>query len=224
MDKTEVRSPVKQSKQGRRAERKLQNQLKLQEQKRAARNRRFTIIGSVIAVVLIIAGFSIYSLVNANRKANTSGAPSVDTSSSVAPVVDNIACEVNEQTVYHIHAHLSLYINGQKQALTPNIGINEQQGCYYWLHTHDNSGVIHIESPQQVIYTLGNFFHIWSQQFSQLQYPIELNVQSGWQVYVDGKPYKGDFNAIPLNAHTLVTMAYNSPGIPIDTVYNWNGL
>ena len=109
----------------------------------------------------------------------------------MAPVVDNIACEVNEQVSYHIHAHVSIYINGQAQTIPANVGINQQQGCYYWLHTHDTTGVIHIEAPQPIIYTLGNFFHIWGQQFAQSQYPIELSDTTGWQVYVDGKLYKG---------------------------------
>ena len=50
-------------------------------------------------------------------------------------------------------------------------------------------------------------------------------VGSGFlQAYVDGKPYKGDFHKIPLKAHTLITLAYNSPNVKPDTTYNWNGL
>ena len=38
--------------------------------------------------------------------------------------------------------------------------------CYYWLHTHTNDGVIHVESPTQRLYTLGDFFDIWRQPLS----------------------------------------------------------
>ncbi|HTK08348.1 MAG TPA: hypothetical protein VL485_14355, partial [Ktedonobacteraceae bacterium] len=191
MDKTEVQQPVKQTKQGRRAERRLENQRREQERRRAAKQRRLLTISGIVLVAVVVIGYGLFAILNANGVINknastgTANSPSsAYTSDSVAPVVDNIACETNEQTIYHIHAHISIYINGQQQALPANIGINDQKGCYYWLHTHDTTGVIHIESPQQVTYTLGNFFHIWGQQFSQLQYPIELDQTSDWQVYL----------------------------------------
>ncbi len=34
-------------------------------------------------------------------------------------------------------------------------------GCFYWLHTHTEDGIIHIESPVQRTFTLGHFFAIW---------------------------------------------------------------
>ncbi len=225
MDKTEVQQPIKQTKQGRRAERRLENQRKEQERMRAARNRRFALIGSIVVAALVILSVIVVSVINNHKATSAPAAAAVaDTSDSIAPVVDNIACEANEQVSYHIHAHVSIYINGQQQLIPANVGINQQQGCYYWLHTHDTTGVIHIEAPQPITYKLGNFFHIWSQQFAQSQYPIELNDTTGWQVYVDGKPYQGDFNNISMTAHKLITLAYNSPKAPVDTVYNWGDL
>jgi len=64
----------------------------------------------------------------------------------------------------------------------------------------------------------------WENRFSQLGYPSQLDLTEGWQVYVNGKPFTGDFHTIPLQAHTLITLAYNSPGVRPDTNYNWNGL
>jgi hypothetical protein len=84
--------------------------------------------------------------------------------------------------------------------------------------------VVHIESPAGRSYTLGNFFDIWGGQFQQLGYPSQLDLSSGWQAYVNGKPYNGDFHKIPLTAHTIITLAYNSPNVKPDTTYNWNGL
>src|SRR5437667_372876 len=79
--------------------------------------------------------------------------------------------------------------------------------------THDSTGVIHIEAPGQQSFSLNEFFQEWSTRFPQMTYPNELDSTSGWVVYVDGKPYKGDFHTIPLVAHTLITLAYNSPGV-----------
>jgi hypothetical protein len=105
-----------------------------------------------------------------------------------------------------------------------NIGIASDQSCFYWIHVHDTSGVLHIEAPTQKIYTLGNFLNIWNTAFSQMNYPVQLATSAGWTVYVNGKSYTGDFGNIPLNAHTLITMGYNSPNITPDITYNWGSL
>jgi hypothetical protein len=109
-------------------------------------------------------------------------------------------------------------------AVPAGIGIDQNNQCYYWLHTHDVTGVLHIEAPQPGAYTLGTFFRLWEQRFSQLGYPSQLNQTTGWKVDVNGKPYNGDFHNIALSPHTLITMAYNTPDVQPDTVYNWNGL
>ena len=96
--------------------------------------------------------------------------------------VDGITCGPTEQLVYHIHAHLAVFKNGQAYTLPAGVGIpgshavNTNQGpiasggsCIYWLHTHTTDGVIHIESPSKKIYTLGNFFDEWHQPLSAKQ-------------------------------------------------------
>ena len=80
-----------------------------------------------------------------------------------------------------------------------------------------------MEAPIQSSFVLGNFLNEWSTEFNSLGYPSELD-QTGWQAYVNGKPYTGDFHKIPLQAHTLITLAYNTPHVVPDTTYNWNGL
>jgi hypothetical protein len=129
-----------------------------------------------------------------------------------------------EQTAYHIHAHVSIYINGKLFAVPQYIGIAPDGSCYYWLHTHNPDGIIHVEAPAQVSLTLGNFLDIWDSKFSQLGYPIQLADPSNWRVWVGGKPYNGNFRDITLKAHELITLAYNSPNITPDTTYNWGNL
>lgn len=69
------------------------------------------------------------------------------------------------QAVMHTHTNLSIIINGEKQYLPANIGITEQ-GMRI-IHTHDDSGQLHVESPYIRIYTLGDFFTIWGKKFSK---------------------------------------------------------
>lgn len=143
---------------------------------------------------------------------------------SAYPPVNNVSCDEGEQTAFHIHAHLTIYINGKQQPLPAGVGIAPDLSCFYWLHTHDSTGIIHIEAPKGATFTLDNFLQIWSSHFQSSGFPKELNTRTGWKVYVDGKPYTGDFHSIPLHAHTLITLAYNSPGIKPDTTFNWGNL
>lgn len=137
------------------------------------------------------------------------------------PAVNGIPCDVGEHMVYHIHIHISLYINGSASQIPGNIGIASNRSCYYWIHVHDTSGILHIESPTQKIYTLGNFLAIWSQVFPGLHYPAQLANIHEWSVYISGKAFSGDFRNIPLTTHMLITMGYHSPDITPDSVYNW---
>jgi hypothetical protein len=227
MSKQMTNTSVKQTKQERRRERREELRRREEARLRAVRNWRLTIV-TVIAVVIIAgSAFALYTF--ANRGTTGSSATTTNTNGNTsdnaayAPI-DNIACEQFEQLAYHIHVHLSLYMNGAPVEMPANIGIASDNSCIYWLHVHKTDGIIHIEAPTQKIYTLGNFFHLWSQRFPQLRYPAELDSMSDWQVFVNGKPYTGDFHAIPLTAHTLITMGYKSPGITPDTTYNWGEL
>jgi len=235
MPKPSTNQPIKAgTKQDRRRERR-EEQLRQAAAQRRATRLRWIVVGVIIAAaVLTVASFLYFthSSTSATTAATaTQAAPTVTSASTPAnagaqqalsPAVDNVQCNASEQLTYHVHAHLSLYINGKAVPVSQYVGITN--ACFYWLHTHDTSGVIHIEAPQQTTFTLGNFLHLWKQQFSQLQYPSQLDNTSSWQAYVDGKAYSGDFNAIPLNPHALITLAYHSPGVKPDTIYNWNGL
>ncbi len=65
-----------------------------------------------------------------------------------------------EGTVLHIHQHLDIWINGQKVSI-PEIGDNTSQKFIAPIHTHDETGIIHVESPVVQRFTLGQFFDIW---------------------------------------------------------------
>ena len=85
--------------------------------------------------------------------------------------VAGISCEASEQVAYHVHAHLAVYVNGSSRPIPAGIGVvspilqhtpagdfAQASRCYYWLHTHAQDGVVHIESPSLATYTLGQFF------------------------------------------------------------------
>lgn len=63
----------------------------------------------------------------------------------------------------HIHPRLEIMINGQNVTVPAGIGITEQ-GMRV-IHTHDESGRIHIESPRAHQFYLKDFFSIWGERF-----------------------------------------------------------
>jgi hypothetical protein len=142
--------------------------------------------------------------------------------------VARIQCGATEQLVYHIHAHLAVYDNGQPRSLPPGIGIpgailqQSQFGpvvgqgkCFYWLHTHTADGVIHIESPTQRIYTLGNFFDEWRQPLSATQVGT---LKGKVTAFVDGKPWTKSLRDIPLKPREVIQLDVGTATPPFQPV------
>ena len=123
--------------------------------------------------------------------------------------VDGIKCQTNEQLVYHVHAHLSIVHNGQEQLVSAQVGIPGgplTPKCYYWLHTHDTTGVIHVESPTEAKYTLGQFFDIWGQPLDTTNVAVYPVPSGQLTAYVNGQLFVGDPRTITLDAHTQVVI------------------
>lgn len=66
---------------------------------------------------------------------------------SAVPVISGVACDVDEKTAYHVHAHLNIRFEGELQPIPEDVGIGA--GCLFWLHTHAPHGVIHVEAPAE---------------------------------------------------------------------------
>jgi hypothetical protein len=213
--------------------RQTERQMRYLAQQRARRTR--VLAWSIgILLVIVIGGSVSFWIYQTRQPASASNAKAAapfqeSVFDSSYPPVDNVYCDQLEQSIEHIHVYITMYINGQAQSVPPNIGIAQgQQGasatCFYWLHTHDSSGIIHIEAPAAEPFTLGQFLDEWSQQFQSLGFPSQLLLTTGWKVWVNGKAYTHSLTAIPLDAHTIITIAYNSPNAKPATTYAWNGL
>lgn len=189
------------------ARRKLE-QVRREQRARAMRIRIFAGAGALVVVAAIVTGIALAAGggSNSNSGASAPGATGslLATTSGQASgsPVDGIQCSTSEQLAYHIHAHVSVYVNGAGRPIPAEIGINDNT-CLYWMHTHDQSGVIHIESPAQRTYTLGQFFAIWNQ-------PLTANhvgpATGQVTAFVNGKRYTGDPGSIPLTEHAVVQL------------------
>jgi len=146
--------------------------------------------------------------------------------------VDGISCNAGEQLAYHIHARLAIFVNGVARQVPAAIGIpgavaqNTQSGpfigsgtCFYWLHTHAADGIVHIESPTERTYTLGEFFDEWGQPLgTSVVGPAHGRVT----VLYNGKVFEGNPRDVPLTAHAQIQLEVGTPLVAPESI-SWAG-
>jgi hypothetical protein len=123
-------------------------------------------------------------------------------------------CAGSEGTVLHIHPYLRIAINKENVTIPADIGILSSGTCFEPVHTHDASGIIHVESAgTSTQYTLAEFFQIWSATYHSVtiggvQHQIAFNSTDilGFNadathkvvLFVDGKP-SSEYGSLVLN-------------------------
>ena len=126
--------------------------------------------------------------------------------------ISGIECHSGEAVSYHVHTLLEIYLKGEKVKIPANIGIIPGH-CMYWLHTHDETGLIHVEAPRQMKFTLGQFFDVWGQQLSS-DNVLGIDLASSnleMRMYVDGERYLGDPREIELVDNRLIILDIGPP-------------
>jgi hypothetical protein len=149
--------------------------------------------------------------------------------------IDGINCEAAEQVLFHIHAHLTIFVNGKPRRVPAGIGIAAPlevdetpvgafvagATCFMWLHTHSADGIIHTESPLQRVYTLGNFFDIWGQPLGRDRVgPARGRVTA----FFNGRVFTGNPRSIPLFAHAQIQLDVGRPLIAAERISFPRGL
>jgi hypothetical protein len=160
---------------------------------------------AAIVAVMVVGGLVIYSGVTAGPKTYAT--------------IDGVDCQSGEMLAYHIHAALEIMVDGQQVTVPKNTGI--RSNCLFWLHTHDDSGLIHIEASAQRDFTLGQFFAIWGESLSSTQL-LDKTSDATHEITatVDGQPFTGDPASIVFkNAETIV-LQYGPPfGAPPKSIF-----
>jgi hypothetical protein len=127
-----------------------------------------------------------------------------------------------ETLAVHYHAHVDININGTDVPFPQGVGYviqgNNVKGLAP-LHTHDASGVLHIESPIVKKFTLGQFF-------VELGLRLTPNCIGGFctgngkvfKVFLDGKQYTDNPNNLVLASHQEIALWYGdataTPKVP----------
>jgi hypothetical protein len=161
---------------------------------------------------------------NDNHMVGTPHWPDGDTATGAqGQPIGTFECFPTMPDTYHVHTHLSIFLDGVGLAVPSHVGIVDQSpaDCFYPVHTHDRSGKIHIEAATPGTYTLGQFFTIWGQ-------PLQTDNVAG----LTGKPIviyvtdqngvvtqaAGNWSDIELLSHREITIQV---GTPVDEIPNF---
>lgn len=124
--------------------------------------------------------------------------------------VQGLECLPTMVETYHVHSHISIFLNGEALAVPAHVGIHDggATDCFYSIHTHDKSGKVHVEAAAAGTFTLGQFFAIWGQTLSS----TEVAGLTGMPVVIyltdNGVATRatGDWQAIELTSHREITI------------------
>ncbi len=170
------------------------------------------------------------------------GGPKLATllNAATGQAVDGVQCQAGEQTVVHVHTHLSIFVDGQARVVPHGIGIPGAQSvqtaqgafvqtgsCFYWLHVHADDGIVHIESPSKTqAFTLGQFFDEWGVPLGSDQVGPARGKVTVFFSSPGKKPelYTGDPRALPLGDHYQIQLDVGTPIVAPVQVTNWGGL
>lgn len=123
-----------------------------------------------------------------------------------------------EGTALHIHAHLDVYVNGHKVPVPALVGIDNRAGFLTELHTHDTSGVIHVESPVVKSFALGQFFCEWGVKLTANCLGRYHGPVAWW---VNGVRGHGNPAQLALEAHQEIVIAAGRPPARVPTSYSF---
>ena len=131
--------------------------------------RKYIWIPSIPEYLSVVVWFSWYLLLFSQKNM---------TSREVA-----LLCTTDMATEYHIHPEVEIVIKGVKTEIPANMGV--QAICMTSIHTHEGGGVIHVESPVQKDFTLGDFFAVWKKS-SPSSVPSVISLGMIGKVTVNG--------------------------------------
>lgn len=196
------------------------------EERRRERRRWFVTFGATGAIVVALGAGAAWAIVSNNEKAEhpaaNRGTGSPPWPLPEDPLAGAKAAGLNiapsEGNALHIHAHLDVIVNGKKVPVPANLGISRAGNQLAELHTHDDTGVLHIESPSKnKRFTLGEVFSEWNVRLTPTQIGgLKTDATRTLTAYVDGKAQTGDPADIQLTAHRQIALVYGAKNAKVN--------
>ena len=116
-----------------------------------------------LLAILFFLGLCVIFYISRNRQLFLYKRPAI----SPTPLLRQLCTQHKLNDPFHQHVHLTIKINDRPVYIPANIGIYPERGCMTTIHTHDNSGIIHLEMPYAHALSLADFFKNWGKPFSR---------------------------------------------------------
>lgn len=160
--------------------------------------------------------------------------------------IDGIECVYDPEKGHHEEVHVSLIVRGRQVAVPLGIGVSNPRSepfpsgpgaggpfsgdddCVYWMHTHDYSGVAHVE-PQVAdqTFTLGQLFDLWGQPLNWSRASVYTGNVRVFRWHIDDpRPHVVELHGDPRAAnvgtrdHDETTVQVGPPWAPLPR-YVW---
>jgi hypothetical protein len=150
--------------------------------------------------------------------------------------------ETHEFLLFHVHAHLDVFVNGAPVTVPAGIGIAihdpgvkhaERNGsliygfidppcaqpCISPLHTHDPTGILHTEAKKNQFNDLGEFFTEWNVRLDDKCVGGYCKPAAPISIYVDGDPYTGNPRQIKLEDRTEIAIVIGTPPAEVPSAF-----
>lgn len=134
----------------------------------------------------------------------------------------DLSPQAGEVTKVHYHAHLDIIDAGQPVTVPADVGFVLRNGtplALTFLHTHDTTGVVHVEAPSMKPYALGQFLTEWGVSVGP-DHLGGLTTGNGnvLRTFVNGKEFHGNPGTIVLAPHQEIAIWYGpaseTPHVP----------
>ena len=153
-----------------------------------------------------------------------------------------LSIDRKEFFTFHIHAHLDVFVNGKAVTVPGGLGIDIHdpgvrhvalpgggtayggielcaKPCIASLHTHQPSGIVHIESAKAQDFTLGQFFTMWGVQLDSSCVGGYCSPDAKVAVFVKGNRYEGNPADIVFANHEEIAVVIGSPPPQVPATY-----
>jgi hypothetical protein len=116
-----------------------------------------------------------------------------------------LVIDTKEHLQIHEHSTLEMTVDGKPVAIPANVGVGETSIAE--LHTHDNTGLLHVEATEDVGFTLGQFFDEWDVKLEQNCVGEHCKPDATIAITVNDEPYTGDPRDIALKNGVAIKIA-----------------
>ena len=150
--------------------------------------------------------------------------------------------ETHEFLLFHVHAHLDVFVNGMPVTVPAGIGIDIHdpgvhsavqggsnvygfidppcaQPCISPLHTHDVYGILHTEAKKNQFNNLGEFFTEWNVRLDKKCVGGYCKPAAPISIYVDGNAYAGNPRQIELENLREIAIVIGTPPTEIPSTF-----